>query len=274
MSVDYATIKGCKMRYSRSGKGPPLILLHTLRTQLDYFYKVVPILSNSFEVYALDLLGHGYSDKPNIRYDEPTLRQYVYEFILQQKLTALTIVGESIGGPLALALAAEYPHLITRVFSLNPYDYGAPGGNGIRRSSWLADIVFGAMPLPLVGPIFASAETKPLLKHIIYGGLYHKESLEESLLTELYNAGKLEGYPRAFRSVIAESRSWVAARRLYHNIRVPVFLLYGDHDWSYPQERGSNNELILGSRFFTLEKTGHFSCLDNPDAVTQIVLDN
>ena len=273
-SAQYATIKGHKMRYSRSGSGPPLILLHTVRTQLDYFYKVFPSLSSSFEVYALDLLGHGYSDKPNVHYDEPLLRKYVYEFILAQQLTQLTIVGESIGGALALTLAAEHPNLIAKVFSLNPYDYPTPSGNGIRRSSWLANIVFGAMPLPLFGPVFAGATTKSILRHVIYGGLYRRERLEESLLDELYDAGRLKGYSRVFRSVIAESRSWVAARSLYEMIRLPVWLVYGDHDWSYREERISNSKLIPNSRFLTLENTGHFSCLDNPDAVTKIISEN
>jgi len=273
-SVQYATIKGYKMRYFRCGAGPPLILLHTLRTQLDYFYRVIPSLSKRFDVYALDLIGHGYSDKPNVRYDEPLLRRFVYEFILQQSLTQVTVVGESIGGALALTLAAEHPSLIAKVFSLNPYDFAAPTGNGIRRSSLLANIVFGAMPLPLFGPVVAGATTKSILRRVIYGGLYRREHLEETLLDELYNAGKLEGYARAFRSVIAESRSWVAARSQYDKIRLPVLLLYGDHDWSHPAERISNNRLISASQFLTLENTGHFSCLDNPEAVTKIVLEN
>src|SRR5690349_6439784 len=54
-------IGGAKLRYIKSGKGPVLILLHTLRTQLDLFEKVVPELSKHFTVYALDYPGHGYS---------------------------------------------------------------------------------------------------------------------------------------------------------------------------------------------------------------------
>ena len=62
-------IGGAKLRYIKSGKGPVLILLHTLRTQLDLFEKVVPELSKRFTVYALDYPGHGYSDIPQARYD-------------------------------------------------------------------------------------------------------------------------------------------------------------------------------------------------------------
>src|ERR1043165_5673482 len=47
-------IDGTKLRYIKTGKGPVLVLLHTLRTQLDLFEKVVPELSKHFIVYALD----------------------------------------------------------------------------------------------------------------------------------------------------------------------------------------------------------------------------
>lgn len=53
--------EGNHLRYLKTGKGEPLLLLHTIRPQLDYFEKVIPALSKHFTVYALDLPGHGYS---------------------------------------------------------------------------------------------------------------------------------------------------------------------------------------------------------------------
>jgi pimeloyl-ACP methyl ester carboxylesterase len=49
------------LRYLKSGNGDPLILIHTIRTQLDYFEEVIPQLAKHFTVYAIDLPGHGYS---------------------------------------------------------------------------------------------------------------------------------------------------------------------------------------------------------------------
>jgi pimeloyl-ACP methyl ester carboxylesterase len=48
------------LRYLKTGNGDPLILLHTIRTQLDYFESVIPQLAKHFTVYAIDLPGHGY----------------------------------------------------------------------------------------------------------------------------------------------------------------------------------------------------------------------
>src|SRR6266704_6745568 len=67
--IDYLDVDGYRLRYIKVGRGPNLVLLHTLRTQLDLFEKVVPDLANSFTVYALDYPSHGYSDIPQARYD-------------------------------------------------------------------------------------------------------------------------------------------------------------------------------------------------------------
>jgi hypothetical protein len=48
--IDYVELGGNKLRYIKTGTGPTLVLLHTLRTQLDLFEKVVPELSKHFTV--------------------------------------------------------------------------------------------------------------------------------------------------------------------------------------------------------------------------------
>ena len=49
------------LRYEMSGNGPPLVLLHTIRTQFEYFRALAPLLAEKFTVYAVDLLSHGHS---------------------------------------------------------------------------------------------------------------------------------------------------------------------------------------------------------------------
>src|ERR671913_1059934 len=93
---------GSRLRYYTAGTGPSLILMHTVRTQLDYFQRVIPLLSDRYTVYALDLPGMGWSDiVPGARYEEPDLRAAVVEFARGLNLDGLTLAGESLGGALA-----------------------------------------------------------------------------------------------------------------------------------------------------------------------------
>src|SRR5882762_7961301 len=99
----FVNIEGCHIRYIKTGAGQPLLLLHTIRTQLDYFQKIIPALSVHFEVYALDLPGHGLSCiSSKDEYNEPLLRKLVSVFIKTLKLSGVIILGESIGASLAL----------------------------------------------------------------------------------------------------------------------------------------------------------------------------
>src|SRR5215831_16859829 len=82
--IEYATLAdGTRLRYLKAGSGPTqLILLHTVRTQLDHFQLVIPRLLHAFTVYAIDLPGMGWSDiTPNASYDEQALRRAVVEVV-------------------------------------------------------------------------------------------------------------------------------------------------------------------------------------------------
>src|SRR5215470_19037092 len=96
--IDYLDIGGYRLRYIQAGRGPNLVLLHTLRTQLDLFEKVVPHLANSFTVFALDYPGHGYSDIPHARYDAEFFVRAVEQLLDALDLREVTLCGVSIGG--------------------------------------------------------------------------------------------------------------------------------------------------------------------------------
>jgi hypothetical protein len=74
--IDYVVLSGgARVRYLRVGRGPPLVLMHTLRTQLDHFQLVIPQITDAFTVYAVDFPGMGWSDiVPGASYEEPALR--------------------------------------------------------------------------------------------------------------------------------------------------------------------------------------------------------
>ena len=99
---------GSRLRYFTAGTGPPLVLLHTVRTQLDYFQRVIPLLWDSFTVYALDLPGMGWSDiAAGASYAAPDLRTAVVEFVTASDLREVTLAGESLGAALALSASVE-----------------------------------------------------------------------------------------------------------------------------------------------------------------------
>ena len=145
-TIDYAqTAAGRRVRYLAAGTGPPLVLLHTVRTQLDHFQLLVPQITARYTVYAVDFPGMGWSDiAAGARYEEPDLRSAVVSVINHLGLAGLTLAGESMGATIALTAAADLGGRVSRVVAVNAYDY--PGG--IQRANLLAWLAAGGARRP------------------------------------------------------------------------------------------------------------------------------
>jgi len=265
-AVKSLTLESGSLRYLDIGHGPPLLLIHTLRTQLDYFQRLIPLLQEKYRIYAIDLPGHGHSSIPSrARFDEPFFRQSVIEFVEKLDLEKLTIVGESIGGVLALTVAATIPNRVNRVFAFNPYDYGEIFGGGIRRSRY--GFIIGLFAL--FGTF--TVETSFALKLVLSGGFADPKNLPLSLFLELVRAGNQKGYRQAEYLLYKHWRSWLDAVKFYHTIKVPVTLTYGEQDWSNPQERKDRKREIPDAWFAILPGVGHFSALEAPTRLAEII---
>lgn len=261
------------MRYARIGSGPPLILIHTIRTQLEYFRALAPILAKWYTVYAIDLPGHGHSPIDlHARFDEPYFREAVIGFIEKLDLGGVTLVGESIGGALALAVAASVPQRIERVFAINPYDYDTRYGDGIRRGNWFANLIIGSLQIPVLGAASASLENEMVLGKIMSGGFHDPRKLPPDLLAEYAQVARRPGYKQGARKLLAGWRSWRRTRELYPQVSAPVILIYGDSDWSRPAERERTRALLPDVRMITLKDTGHFAAIENPLTLACIVM--
>lgn len=261
------------VRFQKTGSGPPLLLIHTIRTQLEYFRSLAPLLAGSHTVYAIDLPGHGHSPiDPGASFDEPYFRRAVIRFIEELDLSNVTIVGESIGGALALTVAASLPQRVKRIYAINPYDYETRYGDGIRRGNWFANFIIGSLQIPVLGAVNASLENKLILGKIMGGGYHDPRRLPADLLAEFNEVAHRPGYKRAARKVLAGWRSWSKARDYYRQITAPVTLIYGDSDWSRPNERERTRSLIPASRMVTLKNTGHFSAAENPSELARVIL--
>jgi pimeloyl-ACP methyl ester carboxylesterase len=264
-------VDGSKLRYIKSGSGPTLVLLHTLRTQLDLFEKVVSALSRHFTVYALDYPGHGYSDIPKARYDAGFFAAAVEGFLEKLDLRDVTLSGVSIGGAIPLIMASRGNRRIARVVAVNPYDYAK--GRGMARSSPFGWMVTYAALVPFVGETVMRLRNFIIMKLILQGGVAEPSSIPPPLLKEMYLVGNRPGHYRAFLSLLRNGASWEAATKEYGRINVPVLLVWGDKDWARPAEREHDRSLIPGAQMVTVGGGGHFLALDKPRELTDLIVE-
>ncbi len=266
--IKYVDVEGIQLRYIVTGNGPTLVLLHTLRTQLDLFQKVIGELSQDFQVYAFDYPGHGYSDIPHVEYSPALFAKSVRGFLEQLNINNAILVGESIGGTLSLLLAAEHNPRVARAIAINAYDYNR--GRGITRGSWLSNIVFSLNNVPVIGSTIWRLRWYGIFAQVMKGSVYNNASLSPAFLREMHEVGNRRYHYRAFMSLIAHFPDWEELRSQYKNIEIPVLLVYGEFDWSYVSERKSNQEAIPNARLETISEAGHLLSLDTPEATIRV----
>src|ERR671937_1459995 len=195
--IEYAKLAdGSRLRYVKAGSGPPLLLLHTVRTQLDHFQLVISKIVHAFTVYAVDMPGMGWSDiVPGASYTEPALRRAIVEFVTTLDLAEITLAGESMGATVSLTASTELGGRVRRVVAFNPYDYS----NGVGRANRVASVYVGGARLPAIGPLVTRMENEPVLGIVLRGGLLDGSNLPNHYLAELGRVGRRRGYPRVAR---------------------------------------------------------------------------
>jgi pimeloyl-ACP methyl ester carboxylesterase len=269
LPVQYILIDGIRLRYVKTGDGPPLVLLHTLRTHLDIFQKVIPELAKTFTVYALDYPGHGWSDIPATDYTPAFFVDIVGKFLDEQRIENATLAGVSIGGTIPLLLAAHRHSGVARVVAINPYDYAK--GRGVTRANLVAWLVFTSARIPVLGETVMRFRNPLIERKIMEGGVAEPDALPESFVRETYAVGCRRGHYQAFLNLIRNAHKWDEARAEYGKISVPVLVVYGDQDWSRESERRATLERIPDAKLAVVKNGGHFLSLDRPQDVVRLI---
>jgi pimeloyl-ACP methyl ester carboxylesterase len=263
-------IGGTSVRSIRTGVGPDLVLLHTLRTQLDTFQRIVPPLARHFTVSAYDYPGHGWSDIPAADYAPEDFYTWTSAFLDRLDVRDATLVGVSIGATIALVLAARGNPRIKRVVAINPYDYWPSGG--VRQSSLTAWLILAGAGIPIFGATVMRLRNRFVSDKIMEGGVASPRALPRELAKELYEVGNRPGHYQGFLNLLAHEHVWPKAREEYPNIKVPVLLIYGDQDWAPRKERERTRSLIPGVATETISNAGHFLPLDQPDELSRLII--
>jgi pimeloyl-ACP methyl ester carboxylesterase len=117
--------------------GSPIVLLHCFSCAIDWWDGVLPRLEARHRVIAVDLLGHGGSEKPSSGYTPENQAKLVAEALGRLDVSEAEVVGHSLGGAVAVALTQQSPQLVNSVVVID-----MPPDNSYGDLGFIAGLAF------------------------------------------------------------------------------------------------------------------------------------
>lgn len=110
--VTFVDAGGVRTRALQAGDGDDVVFLHGTSGHLEAFVRNIAAHAAGYRVHAIDLLGHGYTDKPDYPYEIPRYVEHLGHYLDAVGIGRAHLVGESLGGWVAAWLASEQPERV------------------------------------------------------------------------------------------------------------------------------------------------------------------
>jgi pimeloyl-ACP methyl ester carboxylesterase len=265
--MKYADVGGFRIAYRREGGGEPMVLIHGITTYSFLWRKMMPFLSREYDVMAPDLLGCGDSSKP-LEADHSIAAQadLVLELMDSLGIGRAHLVGHDIGGGVAQIMAVREPERFLSLAFINSvaYDY------------WPVQPII-TMRIPILRIIAMAALDMGVFRKIVERAFYHRGEVTDELMKAFQQPlGTPEGR-RGFLNLAAglDNSQLMSIADDLPSLPMPVLIVRGEADiFLKPYISERLHREIKGSRYETIATAGHFSPLDEPRKVADLVLES
>lgn len=272
--MKHVLIHGREVAYRFEGEGPLIVLVHGMAGSGATWDRVIPALAERFAVLAPDLPGHGSSAKPaDGDYSLGSFASVVRDLMMTLGLDGGTIVGQSLGGGVAMQFAYQFPSRCERLVLV--------GSGGLGRDvSPLLRIL--ALPgVEFLYPVIFASVLRDAGRGVL--GALHRIGLRPSAYVDqiwqsyesLTESESRVAFARTLRSVVDMTGQRVSARdRLPLAREIPTMIVWGADDAIIPSTHAADAAAALpDSRVEIFERVGHFPHCEDPDRFVRVLTD-
>ncbi|MGD9563150.1 MAG: alpha/beta fold hydrolase [Pyrinomonadaceae bacterium] len=265
----FVNVEGARLHYQEFGDPtrPALVLLHGFTASVFVWHKLAPMLADAgFHVIAVDLVGFGYSEKPQwFDYSIPSQAHIITRFMNTLGIGRATLVGSSYGGAVAITAALDHPEFVEKLVLID----------AVINDEALRHPILRLASIPGVGEVITPflVDSRLMMRHRMRGTLAkpnHGLITAERISNVLRPLAAADGH----HSVLATSRAWSANRieQDAHLINQPTLVIWGEQDTVIGIHNGYKlYDSILHSRFVILKNCGHVPAEEKSDLVCELV---
>ena len=249
-------VLGQKIRYHEMGQGPNLIFLHGLGGEAGMWAGNIGPASEKHHVYALDQIGFGHSDKPLIDYKIETFVEFLQAFMQTLGIPKATLVGNSLGGWIAVDFAAQHPDMVDKLVLVNAAGMRPEGGPG--------KLSIDLNPSSL-------ANMRAILEFIVYD----RQTVTDALVRQVYeqHLKSGDGYTiqRVLMGVFATDQF---EDEKAGSIHAPTLVLWGHDDALIPLASGERyQKTIPGAKLVVFDRCGHIPQIEKPQEFNKALME-
>ena len=270
--------QGHNIRYTVVGEGKPLLLIHGFGASIGHWQKNIPVLAEAgYQVFALDLLGFGASDKAPLDYTLELWRSQITDFWAEFINEPTIFVGNSIGALLALMLVTNNPEISAGGVLIN-----CAGGLNHRPGDLnpILSLVMGGFARLIKSPVtgsllFNNIRRKSQIKRTLYQVYRDRNAVTDELVEMLYRPSCDPGAQKVFASVLTAPAGQTPSE-LLPNLKKPLLVIWGEKDPWTPvtgakiyQDLADKNADV---EFQIVPNAGHCPHDENPTAVNAQIL--
>ncbi|HSA97575.1 MAG TPA: alpha/beta hydrolase [Candidatus Nitrosotenuis sp.] len=258
MREEFINIDGNKIRYITTGSAKKnLVLIHGLGASAERWEPVLPYFSKHYNVIVPDLIGFGYSDKPNTDYTAEFFTQFVASFVDALGLDRTAIMGSSLGGQIAVEYTAANQQSVDRLILVSP-------AGAMKQSTPALD----AYVMAALYPDLESAKTAFMMM------TGNNKDVNQHIIDDFVQRMRLPNAKFAFMSTLLGLKNAPEITARLEKILVPTLVLWGELDPVIPVKYAEKFvREIRDCRFYQMENCGHTPYVDDPESFARLAID-
>lgn len=229
-----------------------MIFLHGLGEVKEVWMPSFFVLAEKYHVYAIDQLGFGHSDKPLLEYKIGTWVDFLQGFMKSQNIDRATIVGNSLGGWIAIDFAVQHPEMVDKLVLVDS-----------AGLAWQGQIAVDLNPVTVAG-------TRALMESLFYD----KKIVTDALVQQIFSDHMRDndGYTIS-RTVANFSQPQFEDTKLA-SIHALTLIMWGRNDELISVSRGEKlRDNIPGAKLVVFEQCGHLPQIEKPAEFNRALLE-
>jgi pimeloyl-ACP methyl ester carboxylesterase len=256
--------EGISTTYVHQGNGsPPILLLHGFDSSLLEFRRLMPLLAQHTQVWAVDLLGFGFTERPDgLAVSPASIEAHLYSAWQTLIQRPVVLVGASMGGAAAIAFTLAFPDAVEKLVLIDSAGYS----NGPVMGRFLTDSL---------GYWVTERFLKtPSVRQKISERAYYNKTFA-SLDAQKCAALHLD-CPNWSQSLISFTRSggYRSCKTRLAEIQVPTLIVWGEGDRILGTKDAARfHSAIVQSKLLWVPDCGHVPHLEKPEFTAQAMME-